>query len=142
MNYEFRKATTNDLETLIKYKLNIIFEYATNLSDKDIEEINKYAQEEVANKFAKYKLIEVNGNLVGALLMDTYEDGLLLDELYLENEYRGMGIGTDIIKTILYENAIVYLWVYKLNTKAINLYKRLGFEIVDETESRYFMKRH
>lgn len=34
----------------------------------------------------------------------------------------------------------IYLWVYKQNKKAIKLYKRLGFKIINETDTRYFMK--
>ena len=41
---------------------------------------------------------------------------------------------------MLENNRNIYLWVYKENSKAVLLYKRLGFIIVDETESRYYMK--
>ncbi len=37
-------------------------------------------------------------------------------------------------------NDIIYLWVYKKNSKAISLYKKIGFKIIDESESRYYMK--
>ena len=66
--------------------------------------------------------------------------GKLLDEIYLEKEFRNTGIGTDIIRKMLKKNRNIYLWVYKENKKAISLYKRLGFIIVDETDSRYYMK--
>ena len=65
---------------------------------------------------------------------------MLLDEIYIEKNYRNKGIGSDILKKITQENNIVYLWVYKLNTRAISLYKRLKFNIIDETENRYYMK--
>ena len=74
------------------------------------------------------------------MLLTNNGNGKLLDELYLEEEYRNNKIGTDIIKNILNKNDVVYLWVYKLNTKAISLYKRLGFQIMEETETRYYMK--
>ena len=31
------------------------------------------------------------------------------------------------------------IWVYKENIKAISLYKKLGFEVVEETQTRYYM---
>ena len=74
------------------------------------------------------------------MLLTNNDNGKLLDELYLEEEYRNKGIGTNIIKDILNKNNIVYLWVYKLNTKAISLYKRLDFQIIEETKTRYYMK--
>ena len=71
----------------------------------------------------------------------TYQvNSKLLDEIYLEEEYRNKGIGTEIIKDILNNNDVVYLWVYKENEKAISLYKKLGFNVIEETESRYCMK--
>lgn len=63
-----------------------------------------------------------------------------MDEIYLEEQYRSKGIGTNIIKQVLNENKIVYLWVYKDNVKAIKLYENLGFIVEEETETRYFMK--
>ena len=38
------------------------------------------------------------------------------------------------------DNDIIYLWVYKENVQAISLYKKLGFNVIEETESRYYMK--
>ena len=58
----------------------------------------------------------------------------------LSEEYRNKGIGTDIIKKVISNNDTIYLWVYKENLKAISLYKKIGFFVIDETESRYYMK--
>ena len=82
----------------------------------------------------------INNNIGGCLLISDNNDGIILDEIYLEDKYRNKGIGTNIIKDILSKNKIVYLWVYKENLKAISLYEKLGFKISKETDSRYFMK--
>lgn len=66
-------------------------------------------------------------------------DSVLLDEIYLNSEYRGKGIGTKIIKDIIDNNHKVSLWVYKNNIKAISLYQRLNFKIDKEDEKRYYM---
>lgn len=66
--------------------------------------------------------------------------GIIIDELYIEEKYRNNGIGTVLINNVISNNNIVYLWVYKLNVKAIRLYKRLGIKIIKETEDRYCMK--
>ena len=69
------------------------------------------------------------------------ENGLLLDEIFIEKQYRNKGIGTSIIKGVVSKsNNNVYLWVYKDNIKAIKLYKKLGFLIKEETDSRYYME--
>ena len=74
------------------------------------------------------------------MLLTNNDNGKLLDEIYLEEGYRNKGIGTKIIMDILNNNDVVYLWVYKENEKAISLYKKLGFNVIEETESRYYMK--
>ena len=84
--------------------------------------------------------IIVDNKIVGCILLTNNDNGKLLDEIYLEEEYRNKGIGTKIIMDILDNNDVVYLWVYKENEKAISLYKKLGFNVIEETESRYYMK--
>ena len=63
----------------------------------------------------------------------------MLDEIYIEKDYRNKKIGTNIIKDILKNNDTVYLWVYKDNKKAISLYKRMRFNICRSTDTRYYM---
>ena len=140
MNYNLIKSSNNDIEKLIEYKKQTIFEYAGKLSEDEIRKINDYISNNIPNVIDDYWNIVINENIVGCLLLTDKSNGMLLDEIYLEKEYRNKGIGTDIIKQVLLNNNIVYLWVYKLNDKAISLYKRLGFSIIEETETRYYMK--
>lgn len=140
MNYKLMKANIDDVSILIDYKLKSIFDYAENLSLEEIKQINNYVKSNVPKQIDDYKVICINDKKVGCLLVVNKDDGVLLDEIYLEEKYRNNGIGTSIIKEILSNYNIVYLWVYKLNTKALSLYKKLGFKIIDETETRYYMK--
>ncbi len=69
------------------------------------------------------------------------ENCLLLDEIFIEKQYKNKEIETSIIKDVLSKsNNNVYLWVYKDNIKAINLYNKLGFNVKEETDSRYYME--
>ena len=140
MNYKLMKANIDDVSILIDYKLKSIFDYAENLSLEEIKQINNYVKSNVPKQIDDYKVICINDKKVGCLLVVNKDDGVLLDEIYLEEKYRNNGIGTSIIKEILSNYNIVYLWVYKLNTRALSLYKKLGFKIIDETETRYYMK--
>lgn len=140
MNYRLINATKNDIPKLIDYKLKKIFDYAENLSLEEIKQINYYVKSNVPKEIDNYKLICINDKKVGCVLITNKDNGILLDEIYLEEKYRNKGIGTSIIKEILSNNSIVYLWVYKLNTKALSLYKKLGFNIIEKTETRYYMK--
>lgn len=140
MKYRILKSFDKDINRLIEYKKRTIYEYAKNLSNEEIDKINKYVTSKVPQLINDYCNIIVDNKIVGCLLLINKDDGKLLDEIYLEEEYRNKGIGTEIIKDILNNNDIVYLWVYKENKKAILLYKKLGFNVIEKTESRYYMK--
>ena len=92
---------------------------------------------------------EVDGNIIGAVwvrIMDDY--GHVDDEtpsfaISLNKGYRSQGIGTNLMKTMLKElkergYKQTFLAVQKANY-AVNMYKSVGFEIVDENEEEYIM---
>ncbi len=142
MEYKLVKSSEKDINKLIDYKKKTIYEYANDLSEEEKEKINNYVNKTIPKEINNYQNIIVSKKVVGCVLITKEKDGILLDEIYLEEEYRNKGIGTDIITNIIKENNIIYLWVYKKNKKAIKLYKRLGFNVIDETETRYYMKNN
>ena len=92
---------------------------------------------------------QVDEKVVGAVwvrIMDDYghvEDGVPSFAISLYKDYRGLGIGTAMMKQMLaelkergYEKAS--LAVQKANY-AVKMYKKVGFEIVDENEEEYIM---
>lgn len=139
--YKLENASIKDIERIKKYKLNTIFEYAKDLDKEEVERINNYVNEIVPKQILEYKNIILNNIVVGSFLLTKNEPGLLLDEIFIEKQYRNKGLGASIIKDIISKtNNNVYLWVYKDNIKAINLYNKLGFNIKEETGSRYYME--
>ena len=140
MEYKLSKSSEKDINRLIEYKNRTIYQYAKDLSNEEIDKINKYITSEVPRLINDYCNIIVDNKIVGCILLTNNDSGKLLDEIYLEEKYRNKGIGTKIIMDILNNNDVVYLWVYKENKKAISLYKKLGFNVIEETESRYYMK--
>ena len=142
MKYELINSSKNDIERLIKYKKETIYEFANNLSEEEINRINNYIITSVPKLLDNYLDIVINNKVIGCVLITNKDDGKLLDEIYIEEKFRNKGIGTSIIKDIIRENSIVYLWVYKENKQAISLYKKLGFKVIDETDSRYYMKHN
>ena len=139
--YKLENASIKDIERIKKYKLNTIFEYAKDLNKEEVEKINNYVNKTISNQIFEYKNIVLNNIIVGSFLITKNENGLLLDEIFIEEQYRNKGIGTSIIKDVISKsNNNVYLWVYKDNIKAVNLYNKLGFNIKEETDSRYYME--
>lgn len=140
MKYDLIKATNNDIDFIKKAKLYNILKYAHDLTEKDILNINNYVEKSLLVEMSNYKIIVHDNKKIGCLLVTEKEDSITLDEIYLEEEYRNKKIGTNIIANILKSNSLVYLWVYKENTKAISLYKKMKFKVINETETRYYME--
>lgn len=139
--YKLENASIKDIERIKKYKLNTIFQYAKDLDKEEVEKINNYVNKTISNQIFEYKNIVLNNIVVGSFLVTKNENGLLLDEIFIEEQYRNKRIGTSIIKGVISKaNNNVYLWVYKDNIKAVDLYNKLGFKIKEETDSRYYME--
>lgn len=92
---------------------------------------------------------EYNGKIIGAVWVRIMNDYGHVDDrtpsfaISLYEEYRNAGIGTEMMKTMLeylkscgYEQAS--LAVQKENY-AVKMYKKLGFETVDENNEEYIM---
>lgn len=140
MDYQLVDATKNDKGMLTKFKLASILDYANDLNDDEITKIKDYVDTNLPKQLNQYKIIMANDKKIGCVLVTDYKDGVLLDEIYLVSDFRGKGIGTNIISNVLKNHKKVYLWVYKNNENAIKLYEKLGFKIKDTTDSRIFME--
>lgn len=140
MKYNIKNASINDIDYLKRAKLFNIFAYAHNLPKDEILRINAYVNKNIQTELNEYRIIEAKNKRIGCYLVVKKEDGVMLDEIFLEDEYRNKGIGSAIINEILKKNNIVYLWVYKDNINAIRLYKKAGFNIIEETNTRYYMR--
>lgn len=140
VNYQLEPAGNGDVERIRKYKLASILDYAGDLNQAELDRINRYVDEQLPKQLGYYQNVVCDGVTVGSILVRQIDDGLLLDEIFIEKKYRGRGIGSSVIKNILScSNDSVFLWVYKTNVDAIRLYRNLGFVVVDETNARYYM---
>lgn len=91
------------------------------------------------------KIFEIENSIAGYALLTFYWSNeyhgevAIVDELFVSSNYRNQGIATEFINHLAQNNeyAALQLEVFKKNTKALKLYRRMNFEIVD----RYFMIR-
>ncbi|MBO6166238.1 MAG: GNAT family N-acetyltransferase [Eubacterium sp.] len=112
-------------------------------------ELSIYYEDFGSGKADNCIVADDNGKVIGAVwtrIMNDY--GHVDDEtpsfaISLYKEYRGQGIGTDLMKQMLsllkeqgYKKAS--LAVQKANY-AVKMYKKVGFEIVDENSEEYIM---
>lgn len=86
------------------------------------------------------KIIEVGGIPAGYYCLEKCEHYDFLGGIYLSAKHRGQGLGSAVLKeTIDLLNKALRLRVYKCS-KAISLYRRIGFEVIEELDDRYVME--
>lgn len=126
------KDKDSDILTSIKLVTMIDDEMDKILSYNEKEKIRKSVVKNIEMTCEQYKIIYVGKKIAGAYVVMPYEDGFIIDEIYLFKEFRNQGIGTEIINRIKKEYPIIYLWVYKNNEKAIRLFTKLGFFVISD----------
>jgi ribosomal protein S18 acetylase RimI-like enzyme len=84
---------------------------------------------------AEFLIILENGEPVGRLYLARNPDAFRIIDIALLPQHRGKGIGGTLLKNILHEAAQsgtpVRIHVER-NNRALRLYQRLGFEIIEE----------
>ena len=113
-------------------------------------ELQVYVREFGSSVHDKALAAECDGRIVGAVWVRIMEDyGHIDDEtpsfaIALYPEYRGMGIGTELMRTMLAElkecgYRQASLSVQRAN-RAERLYRRLGFEVIGGDGEEYIMR--
>ena len=93
---------------------------------------------ELAYKGMEHSIILDEARPIGRIIVFCTASEVHLVDLSLLSEFRGQGIGSDLIKGLLHEalaaGRCVGLHVEKRNTRARRLYDRLGFVLTSEDE--------
>ncbi len=153
MDYIIRKIKQSEIELLSDFLYEAIF-IPEEVAPPPREIINQPELQVYISDFGKRDsdscyVAEVNGRIVGAVWVRIMNDyGHVDDEtpsfaISLYKEYRSQGIGTALMKAMLDELKEkgckqASLAVQKTNY-ALELYKKLGFKVVDENDEEYIM---
>lgn len=153
MNYIIRELSEDEYGLLENFLYEAIFvPEGIPAPPKSIvrqPELQIYIKDFGGNKDDLCLVAEADGKVLGAVWVRIMEDyGHIDDEtpsfaISLYKEYRGQGIGTDLMQNMLcvlrkrgYRQAS--LSVQKANY-AVKMYRKLGFEIVRENREEYIM---
>jgi len=156
MDYFIRKIKSNEYQLLDDFLYEAIFiPEGVDAPPKEIinaPELQVYVHDFGTQKGDICFVAEVEEKVVGAVwvrIMNDYghvEDGVPSFAISVYKEYRGQGIGTEMMKRMLkelkdkgYQKAS--LAVQKANY-AVNMYQKVGFEIIDENDEEYIMCVH
>ena len=112
-------------------------------------ELQEYIFEFGKRKHDKARVAETQGKIVGAIWVRIMNDYGHIDNdtpslaMSVSKEYRGLGIGSSLLKELLSAlKSVGYskisLSVQKANF-AVKMYKQAGFTVVDENSEEYIM---
>jgi ribosomal protein S18 acetylase RimI-like enzyme len=95
------------------------------------------------NKLIPY-LFYQNDEVIGYGIVTVEEDHCLITGGIVEKK-RNLGIGKYLFEELEKESAIrrakIKLEVLKTNSRAFKLYQNIGFELYDESDTLYYMKK-
>lgn len=143
MEILYKPADLTDIEQIFQFNKSLIDTYET-IENIDYEKVLGWVRRKIEKCIKDYTAVFVNDEKVGYYHFYKNQDGEYeLDDLYIFSEFRNKGIGSVIIeKCCSSVDGAVMLYVFIQNERAVALYKRLGFTIVEELNgSRYIMKR-
>lgn len=141
-HYELVPVTKDDKE---------YFRQLNELSYKDVvkRQFGKWDEKFQAEAFEKkwleqsFKKIIIEGRMVGGIWVQEVDDYLQLRDIEIHPDYRNQGLGTKLllaeIKRANQLQKKLRLQVLFQNP-AYELYKRLGFEVTDNTDVHYQME--
>jgi len=143
MKLAYSVATAEDIPVLYRFCKKLIDDYE-DITTIDYDKVLCWVRRKLELCIGEYTVISADGRKAGYYHFFRNEDGIPeLDDLYLFPEFQNQGIGSAVIEKCCDEvSEPVMLYVFIRNNRAVSLYQRLGFEIVETIkESRYIMKR-
>ena len=153
MNYLIRELKQDENKVLDIFLYEAIFiPEGVSAPSKDIinqPDLQVYVKDFGKNKGDLCLVAQVSDKIVGAVWVRIMNDYGHIDNetpsfaISLLKKYRNYGIGTELMKQMLTKLKLegykqVSLSVQKMNY-AVRMYRKIGFEIVDENDEEYIM---
>jgi ribosomal protein S18 acetylase RimI-like enzyme len=149
---KFKKLQPNAFKFYMRQSIEKYAEYIFESKEVDsLEEARRVSQEEVlpwakeamtSENHHLYRAKDEKNHTVGWVWFEMVDEGkaAFLVYIFVEPEYRGRGLAGEILKFFEQEAknlgaSEIVLYVFKVNTSAIKLYKKWDYEIVDEVSS-------
>ena len=129
MELVFQKARPEDIEVLFRFNRDLIDRYEA-VQSIPYEGVLAWVRKKIEENIESYTRIYADGCLAGFYRFLPNGDKMELDDLYIFPEFQNRGIGTAVIRDCC-EKGPVMLYVFRKNTRALALYRRLGFREVD-----------
>ena len=127
---EVTDRTTILVHQLLKLWENSVKATHLFLSDDEISDIKQYVPKALTGIPILVIVENENGNPVGFMGIADH----MLEMLFISNEYRGQGIGKQLLQYGLENYSINRLAVNEQNPLAKGFYEHMGFEVYQRTD--------
>ena len=143
MQFELQPAVESDKESIRQLRFDCYQEVvALQFGAWDEDEQTKFFEDKWVP--SRYLKILCDGKFAGVLAVVQHREQILIEELQIHPTRQGRGLGTAVMNTILDDadqrQVPIRLRVLRKN-RAKSMYDRLGFDVVDKTETHYLMER-
>ena len=143
MEYRIRFATPNDHDVIYALKAESVRPYVEKIWGWD-EDYQKNDFDGDFSHIKQFNVIEVDGKFAGFVQYYFEYPYFEVVEIHLLPEYRGKGIGSDILrylqKVCIAQDRKIRIGCFKENHRAKALYQKLGFMQTEETDTHYILE--
>lgn len=142
MNVTFQPAQSADADVIFSLAQNLVHCFE-DPSIVDIPKVEQWMQCKIRLYIQSYQRILLGDTVVGYFRLEDQDGYTELDDFYILPEYRGQGIGTQVIRHCLQAAEYpVYFYVFSENHRAMSFYQRCGFEVFERVSvSRVIMRQ-
>lgn len=135
MNMKFRKPTEKDANDIASWKYEGIYSFY----DNDKTEAKRNWAKNIHKEDNTFSICNEIDELIGNCCFDYDEDHKVYTfGVQMRPSLTGKGLGREVVEAILnfgrqtYKFSEIDLLVAKFNERAIKLYEKLGFEVIEE----------
>ena len=142
MNVQFSPALESDIPSIFQLNKELIHRYE-DLSAISCEKVLSWVEQNIRQQLPYFHRIYADGNHAGYFCLYPSDESWELDSLFVFPEYQNQGIGTEVIRHCQNQaDGKLFLYVFKENTGALQLYQRLGFQILRQPRSTAYIMEY
>lgn len=145
MDISYKDASIEDINVIYEANRKLIKDYE-DISKIDLDKVLLWVRNKIKSNIGQYKSVYYENQKVGYFRLYEADNKYELDDLYIFEKYRGLGIGSIVLKYVdklcIYNNKDIFLYVFIKNKRAVDLYLRNGYRVSQNIkDSRYIMTK-